>query len=73
MERREDAVDVLALLAERVRAEDVRFPRRVVDTAGAVLAWTAFWALANRNQHNARAVALHWACVFVAAWLAYSY
>ena len=69
----DESRDAIERLAEGARDEDVRFPRQFVYIVCAVLAWTAFWDLANRNQHNPNSVTLHWVCIFVAAWLAYTF
>ena len=66
-------LDVIERLAEGAQEEDICFPRQFVYIVCAVLAWTAFWDLAGHNQHNPLSVTLHWVCIFVAAWLAYTF
>lgn len=69
----EQVLDVIERLAEGARVEDMRFPRQAVYIVCAVLSWTALWALAAHNQNNPNAVTLHWVCIFVATWLAYTF
>ena len=66
-------MDPVEQLAEAGREEAIRFPRQFVYIAGAVLAWTTFWELANRHQINPASVTLHWVCIIVAIWLAYTF
>ena len=69
----DQTLDVIERLAEGARVEDMRFPRQFVYIVCAVLAWTAFWDLANHARDNQNAVTLHWVCIFVAVWLAYTF
>lgn len=68
----EPLVDVIESLVANLRVEDVRFPRHFVYIAGSVLAWMAFWELADQNQHNPHTQIMTWVFVLIAVWLAYT-
>ena len=66
-------LDMLEQAAENVRLEDLRFQRHWYFVAASILAWVAFWQLADRNAQHAYAQVLAWTAVFVAIWIASEY
>lgn len=66
-------IDMLERALENVQAEDLQFPRPFVYIAASLLAWVAFWELADRNQHNPHSQTMAWLFVFVAVYVAYTY
>jgi len=66
-------MDLLEKALERISAEDVQFPRHFFYIAASVLAWVAFWELADGNQQNPHTQTMAWLFVFLAVWLAYSF
>lgn len=65
--------DMLEQAAQSVRAEDLRFERPAFYIAASIVAWIAFWELADRNQQNPYSHVMAWLFVFVAVWLAYKF
>jgi len=56
---------------EFVAAPDLRFERQWFYVAASVLvAWNAFWAMADRHQNDPASQRLAWMLVLVALWAA---
>lgn len=54
-----------------VTAQDLRFKREWVYIAFSILAWMAFWDMAEQNQHDFYAQMLGWTAVILAVTAAY--
>ena len=52
---------------------NLRYERQGFYSTVSVLAWTAFWELADQNQDNWRSVLLTWVCVGAAMWVAINF
>ena len=66
-------MDFSERLVEGVQAEELHLPRNFIYIAGAVLAWAAFWELAERHHENAAAQTMAWTFVFIAVWAVYTF
>lgn len=64
------AQEYFEAVAENVQGQDLRFEREWFFIASSILAWVAFWDLADRQHENPHVHMLAWMCVFVAIWVA---
>jgi len=71
--RLRDELEELESRKGNVSREGLRYERQGFYSSVSVLAWTAFWELADQNQDNWRSVLLTWVCVGAAMWVAINF
>ena len=68
MDEDEEDDDYLETRIRDLKDKDIRFQRHGFNAGASVLAWVAFWDMANRHQDDWRFQMLSWACVITAIW-----
>lgn len=64
--------DLLEAAAANVSTDHVRFGREWFYVASSIMAWIAFWQMADRHQHEAASQRLAWLTVLIALWAAWA-